>query len=416
MNSNQKPTVLLLAGGVGKRFAPLTINKTLLPIFGQPLLTHAFEQLERVGLTQVTVVTNSFNHQFLQSYKTSLHLTLVEQNKPKGMADAVLTAKDQIGGPVLVCNPNDFVADSLLIELLEKIRQNPDKPWVVGKQMDTYFNGGYLRLKNDCVKDMLEKPGEGKQPSDLVKLVFDYFPQFEKFTKLVDQTQSDVDDVYERALAKIMQTQPVGFVAYNDYWQAVKRPDMVLDLVQVLLENRLEAGVSETAEIDPAASIQGKVKIEAGAKVMAGACIVGPAYIGKNVVIGQSTLVRESVIEDSAVIGFGSEVARSYIGPGCKLHHNFVGDSLLESNVNPSFGTVFANWRIDNGEILVDYPSGKVKTGKTKLGSIVATNVFCGVNCAIMPGTIIGANTTLYPQCRVKGLIEANSLIKESTF
>lgn len=195
----------------------------------------------------------------------------------------------------------------------------------------------------------MEKPGAGNQPSKYINLVFHYFANPDRSIELLSQTTSQSDDHYEQALATLLKEEVVHFMPYTDYRQALKQPHMLLELTQVLLEHRLPAvspRIAKTelsAEISDSATKEGPVAFGTGVRVEAGAVIKGPVYLGDSVIVGTQSLVRDSIVESGSVIGYASEVARSYVGPESKLHHNFIGDSVLEAHVNPSWGTTLAN-------------------------------------------------------------------------
>jgi len=254
---------------------------------------------------------------------------------------------------------------------------------------------------------IIEKPGPGKRPSDLVNLVFHWFKKPSDFIETLTSTQSTGDDVYEQALSAFIKQNIVSYLPYEGDWQAVKYPHMIHQLTQLFLNSKLQTETSSSARIHPTATIEGPVFIDKHVVIEAGAVIKGPVYIGENTIIGNHTLIRNSIIESDCIVGFGSEIARSYIGPGCKLHHNFIGDSVLEKDVNPSYGTCFANLRLDNQPISISYPQGKVQTNLNKFGAVVASQVFLGVNCSVMPGTTIGCQAQAYPGQIIKGYISS---------
>lgn len=408
------PTVLMLAGGIGNRFEPLTIDKTLLPLFGKPLIEHSLDQLVRVGIRKVVVVANPQNQAWLESYQhDQLSLTVVAQPEALGMGAAVLEAAPHLENtPLIIMNAIDQVADTLFFKLLEQSARQPFL--IVGKQQKSYFPGGYLEIEANRVVSIVEKPPEGEQPSDLINLVFHYFETPHTFVELIKTTQSEQDDQYERALDQLLKQEKVGFIDYDEEWQAVKFPDMVLDVLSLALEHRLTSLESQKPTVATTATIEGNVVFGANVRVEAGAVIKGPAYIGDNVIVGTNSLVRQSSVEANSVVGFGSEVARSYVGPGCQLHHNFVGDSVLEGNCNPSWGTCFANWRFDNKTVTVHYPSFERQTNRTKLGAIVGDGAFFGINCSVMPGATVAANSIVFPNIRIKGAVTERCT--ESTF
>lgn len=86
-----------------------------------------------------------------------------------------------------------------------------------------------------------------------------------------------------------------------------------------------------------------------------------------------------------------------YIGAtgGLKIgSHVIIGPNTIISTTNHS-GTDYTSY------------------GKTK-GVIIGNNVWIGANCSIVAGTEIGDNVIIGAGCYVKGLIPANSLVKQS--
>lgn len=409
---NTTPLFVILAGGEGKRFAPFVTNKTMFPFFGKPLLLHLLEQLQRVGAQEILIASNHDNDSWLRELNLAgISLRTKLQPEPLGMADALLQLQSEIGQqPIIVMNAVDVVSDEFFLTLLKQ--RSSTYALVTGKQEVEYFPGGYLKLEGDRVTAVIEKPGKGNEPSDLVNLVFHYFSQPQEFLALLAQTQSDNDDSYEVALSQLMQDHPVGCVSYTGYWTKLKYPHFALDMTELFLRERLQDYCHPTAQISPQASLEGPVYIDEGVKIEAGAVVKGPTYLGKNVVVGNHTLIRQSIIEAGSVIGFGSEVARSYVGPDCMLHHNFIGDSVLESEVNPSYGTCTTNLRLDHQPVTLKLESGSVETNRQKLGAIIANGVFLGANCTLLPGVSIGAQAKIYPGTIVHSAVPAQSTLK----
>ena len=411
-------TFIVLAGGVGKRFVPFETDKTLVPLFGKPLLQHSLEQIQRVGGKKVVVVSNSKNEEFLAGLSCAgLQIQTIQQPQALGMGAAVLQAQNIVQtNSAIVMNAIDQVEDSLFLQLFEKINQHD--VLVTGKKQSEYFPGGYLKVEGDRVVAIVEKPPQGEQPSDMVNLVFHYFKNLSAFSQLVSTTHFQTDDQYEQALHKLMDQEAVGFIPYSGYWQAIKQPHMILSALEFHLQHSLSVNSSESQPqrsdviISPQAIVEGPVQFGLGVKIEAGATIKGPCYIGDHCLIGNGSLVRSSTIEANSIVGFGSEVVRSYVGPGSMLHHNFIGDSIIEGNCNPSWGTCFANWRMDHQSVTISYPNQKVDSGREKFGSIVGAGSFFGVNCSLMPGTTIAPHSQVYPNLCVKG--HASGTIKKS--
>ena len=64
-----------------------------------------------------------------------------------------------------------------------------------------YEDLGYLKFSGNKLTGIIEKPGKSNEPSDLVNLVFHYFPAtlMPKFLSLLEETKRQKDDVYESA-------------------------------------------------------------------------------------------------------------------------------------------------------------------------------------------------------------------------
>lgn len=409
----KKPLVVILAGGIGKRFAPFSLHKSLFPFLGKPFLQHLLEIIQQAGFEQVLITTNTETDAWIHQYKstTPLQISTIIQPEPLGMGDALLRLEQHIHEPILVMNANDLIDPSFFATMLEKAQDS--YAFIVAKRMTEYFPGGYLETDGNRVTNIIEKPSEGSEPSDLVNLVFHYFSTPQEFIQILKDIHVESDDQYEQALARLMKEKEVSFIPYEGYWKKLNYCHTVLGMTDIFLNYFVKKNTASSAYISPKATVEGEVYIDENARIEDFAVVKGPAYIGRNVIIGNHALVRNSLIEEKTIVGFGSEIARSYVGPRCMLHHNFIGDSILESDINPSWGTTMANLRIDGKTIKVKLPDKTLETDRTKLGSIIAKGVFCGVNCSIMPGITIGENTKIHPNLTVKTAIPANTIVKE---
>jgi len=404
----QNPSFIVLAGGIGKNFAPLVTNKTVFPFCGQPFIAHTLEMIRQAGASEVIVVCNKENQKLIdQLSNRQLFVRTVVQDEANGQAEALMLARSLVGERAMIVLNAVDVLDSQILKKF--VKQAPHTyAQILGMRVAEYFLGGYLQLDGERVTKIIEKPARGQEPSDIANLFFHYFskPQ-DLFALLKQEQEKGGDDTYERALDRLLQQQKVNFFVYDSYWRKLKQAHHVLDVTALFLEHKITPKIDRSAHIDKLASITGPVYVGARAKIMAGAVIVGPAYIGDDVIVGNHTLVRNSIIETGSIIGFGSEVARSYIGPNCQLHHNFIGDSVLESKVNPSYGSCTANLRFDGQPVVCKLPEQKIATTKTKLGAIMAKGVFLGINCSVLPGMTLGANATAYPSSIISRPVKA---------
>lgn len=389
------PTVLLLAGGESTRFWPLK-EKTIMPFFGKPLLLWHYEQLLRIGIHRVTVVSNEINSASVRQIEPpkGLVITHVTQKDP-GQAHAVLAAKDTISEtPVFILNASDYYEDVFLRSFLTHPQK---KELCLGSvRIMSYFPGGYLKLSDDHhVTEIIEKPPRGKEPSNIVRIMADYFPSSSLLIAAMEKYKHDAAAGYEQAInmmiaeGGICRTQETQ----NVDWGYLKYPWDVLSMTDRFLKSIQGQHIHPSVVQKDHVIIEGAVIIEEGVKIFEGTKIVGPCFIGRGTIIGNNNIIRGSHIGASCVTGFNTDITRSYIGENCWFHSNYIGDSVLSENVSLGSGAVLANLRLDDGEIQSTVKEEKIPTGRNKFGSIIGANTRIGVNTSIMPGVKIGAGT-----------------------
>lgn len=403
--------VLLLAAGRSRRVKPIE-DKNFLRFCGKFLIQHQFEALAQAGFKDVIIVGGAHNLERLNNFAKAFEGASVVEQKDldAGMAGAVLAARPHIkkDEPILIVSTNDIM-DPEAYQLLADAAQNQGElqnfdSVILGKIVDEYFPGGYLKVDNENrIEGIVEKPGAGNEPSNLVNLVLHLHKKSDALFGALDAAaaKTDRDDQYEVALdTLIKQGHRMGAIAYNGYWRAIKFPWHVFPVARYFFEKSPQRVVGSpaihpTATIQEGARIVGEVIVDEGAKIMAGATVVGPAYIGKNCVVATNALVRESFLGERCVIGFSTEVARSVLGDDVWTHSNYIGDSVIGDNVSFGAGCATGNLRFDEKEIDVVIGKGKVNSGMNKLGLITGNNIRVGINTSFMPGIKLGSNSLI---------------------
>jgi NDP-sugar pyrophosphorylase family protein len=397
----QKPLPIVLAGGKGVRFAPFVTDKILWPFLGKPFIYYVLSSLSKAGFQKVVVITNEANNLDVKKLSVdNLDIQTVIQNGQNGMSDAIISAENFVADEgVLIINGDDILHHEVVNQVLEKISSTNPEYLTVGLKSKKYLPVGYLKISGNKAFGVVEKPTQSEKPSDYIKLMFDYFANGKNLINLLRSQKAVGDDNYELVLDELFKSSGAELVSYDRFWSKLKHPHFVLDIMDVFQTNQLiHKNVDKTAYVAQNVVIEGDVFVDSGARIESGTIIKGPTYIGRNTVIGNNSLIRASLIEFDCVIGFGSEIARSYLGPRCRTHHAFVGDSVLESDINMSWGVVTANLRFDNKTVLLNHPSSlKIDTERQKLGAMIAKGAFLGVNTCTMPGACIGEKTIVKP-------------------
>jgi NDP-sugar pyrophosphorylase family protein len=411
-----EPLVLVLAGGASNRFWPLE-DKPFFPFAGVPLIERHLRLLSAAGLSRFVVVVRPGLAERVRDLARGLRLdsaTVVTQDEATGMAGAVLAAGPALAAageaPLYVTQAQDVVDPALHEAVLAAGRRGDTFASMAAARVSSYFPGGYLVAEGARIVSIVEKPGEGHEPSDLVNIVAHYFGSWRPLVEALrtESARPGGDDAYERALAALMKEMSFRAVPYEGRWQALKYPWHVLDVMDMLLERWSAGGepLPEGYEVREDGVVMGR-----GVRVFPGAHIVAPALIGHGAVIGHNALVRGSMVGERSVVGFGSEVARSYLGSDVELHHNYVGDSVLADGTSLGFGATTANYRLDGRSVPSTVAGVRLDTGRAKFGTVMGAGARLGVNASIMPGVKIGAGAVVGPNLRINKDVPAGERV-----
>jgi len=139
--------------------------------------------------------------------------------------------------------------------------------------------------------------------------------------------------------------------------------------------------------------IENNIAVHRSAIIEEGVVIKGPAIIHANCFVGAHAYLRGGVfLNNSVSIGPCVEIKTSYIGSNSSVaHFNFIGDSLLGSNVNFEAGSVIANHYNERKEKLISVRinGNDFETGTMKFGALVGDHSKVGANAVLSPGTIL---------------------------
>lgn len=154
--------------------------------------------------------------------------------------------------------------------------------------------------------------------------------------------------------------------------------------------------ISKSATVAPTASVNGPCIICEGAEVRHCAFIRGSALIGRGAVVGNSTELKNCILFDGVQVP----------------HYNYVGDSILGYKSHMGAGAVTSNVKSDKTPVTVKYGITRIETGRKKFGACLGDLVEVGCNSVLNPGTVVGAESNIYPRSTVRGFVPANSIFK----
>jgi glucose-1-phosphate thymidylyltransferase len=125
---------ILLAGGTGSRLWPITLgtSKQLLPIYDKPMVYYPLSVLMLAGLREIAIITTpedqpQFQRLLGDGGQWGLTFTWIVQDRPEGLAQAYLLARDFLAGApsAMVLGDNIFFGHGLPEVLARAGAQGP---------------------------------------------------------------------------------------------------------------------------------------------------------------------------------------------------------------------------------------------------------------------------------------------------
>ena len=154
---------ILLAGGLGTRFRPITysVNKHFLPIYKKPMFFYPLSVIMLSGVQEISIVSDSNSLKIFKKIISKLNLKVkfsyVAQNKPGGIVDGILKCKKIIKNNdfMLILGDNFFYAQSLSDQLYQLMSKKNCIVSVKNKKPDQF---GVIQYKNKKIHKIIEKP------------------------------------------------------------------------------------------------------------------------------------------------------------------------------------------------------------------------------------------------------------------
>jgi UDP-N-acetylglucosamine diphosphorylase / glucose-1-phosphate thymidylyltransferase / UDP-N-acetylgalactosamine diphosphorylase / glucosamine-1-phosphate N-acetyltransferase / galactosamine-1-phosphate N-acetyltransferase len=150
-------------------------------------------------------------------------------------------------------------------------------------------------------------------------------------------------------------------------------------------------------QFDDNYEVNNGIAIHKTATIERGVVLKAPVIIGAHCFVGSNAYLRGGVyLGESVKIGTGCEIKASIIFSDSSIaHFNFIGDTIIGSQVNFEAGAITANHynERENKNIDVVYNAAIIHTGVTKFGALVGDHSKIGANAVLSPGTILPPNS-----------------------
>jgi glucose-1-phosphate thymidylyltransferase len=329
---------LILSGGAGTRLRPITHTsaKQLVPVANKPVLFYGIEALVDAGIAEIGIVIAPETGDEIRAAvgdgsEFGAEVTYIVQDKPAGLAHAVLTAENFIAGSPFVMYLGDNLLADGLRGLVTTFRSEEPDALILLTAVDDPESYGVAELDGERIVRLIEKPKD--PPSNLALVgVYLFAPSIFEAARALEPSWRGELEITEAIQRLIDDGRNVRSEVVSGWWKDTGQLADMLEANRLVLEE-IESRIE--GEVDAESRIEGRVVIEPGASLRrsvvrgpavigAGACIED-AYVGPYTSIGDDVHVRRSEVEHSIILSgsvvedLGTRMEASLLGREVKL-------------------------------------------------------------------------------------------------
>ena len=333
---------LVLSGGAGSRLRPLTHTsaKQLVPVANKPILFYGLEAIAEAGVRDVGIIVGDTRHEIMQAVGDGsafgLRVTYIRQDEPLGLAHCVLIARDFLGDDDFVMYLGDNLLEARVTDFVnaydaERNRlEGPPAALILLRKVEDARQFGVAELDRDGrVIRLVEKPAD--PPSDLALVgVYLFDSRIHDAVASIEPSARGELEITDAIQWLIDHGHRVTAREVAGWWIDTGKKDPLLEANRVLLE-RIDPDVR--GSIDESSSVEGRVIVAPGASIVR-STVRGPAVIGAGTTITDSFIGPFTAIGDNCEIA-GSEIDHSVVLEGSRIiDAGRIIDSLIGREVD----------------------------------------------------------------------------------
>jgi len=316
---------LVLAGGHGTRLRPLTFtgNKHMIPIANEPMLFYGLRHMAAAGISEVGVVLGPLHEGIREAVgdgsSFGLRVTYIHQGEPKGLAHAVLCAREFLADDPFVMYLGDNLLQEGVLPFTERFRADSVDAVIGATPVPNPSSYGVVELDGDRIVSIVEKPAQPKSNLALIG-VYLFSPAIHPIVEKLTPSRRGELEITD-AIWKLHESgKRVAVRQVRGWWKDTGRPEDLLEANDLVLRTLPPSHFVTLGSVAEGAEVRGPVRLGRASVVGPGARIEGPVVIGDEVRIDGNAHIGPNTAIGNRCVLHGSSVERSVVMEGAEVH------------------------------------------------------------------------------------------------
>jgi glucose-1-phosphate thymidylyltransferase len=308
----------------------------MIPIANQPILFYGLRNLARAGIRDVAVILGPVEEGIRSGIgdgsRFGLKVEYIVQGDPRGLAHAVLCAREFLGSDPFLMYLGDNLLQSGVTQFVEKFEADRADAVVGATPVERPQGYGVVEVDGDRIVSLEEKPMHPRSNLALIGVYLFTEAIHPIVARLAPSRRGELE--ITDAIWRLAQPPGrVSVIQVNGWWKDTGHPEDLLEANELVLRSMPPESFPVEGTILPGAHIEGPVGVGPGSIIDSSAKVVGPTVLGSDVRVGSGSQIGPFTAIGNNVVVDRSSIRGSIVLDGARIDGVSLVNSLVGRNV-----------------------------------------------------------------------------------